>query len=98
MPSNIYIYHVQKNMCFSDRFSNHGFWANFMRLITSSIAYEMFLMIKTMIRKTKFHKAHKWQIDNIRLYRTQVIKSRRYNKENSEANSMKYKSPGGCLN
>lgn len=21
-----------------------------------------------MIRKTKFHKAHKWQIDNIRLY------------------------------
>ncbi len=57
-----------KNMCFSDRLSNHGFWANFMRLIISSITYEMFLIIKTMIRKTKFHKAHKWQIDNIRLY------------------------------
>jgi len=57
-----------KNMCFSDRLSNHGFWANFMRLIISSIVYEMFLIIKQMIRKTKFHKAHKWQIDNIRLY------------------------------
>lgn len=57
-----------KNMCFSDRLSNHNFWANFMRLITSSIVYEMFLIIKKMIRKTKFHKAHKWQIDNIRLY------------------------------
>ena len=57
-----------KNMCFSDRLSNHGFWANFIRLITSSIVYEMFLIIKEMIRKTTFHKAHKWQIDNIRLY------------------------------
>lgn len=57
-----------KNMCFSDRLSNHSFWANFMRLITSSIVYEMFLIIKQMIKKTKFHKAHKWQIDNIRLY------------------------------
>jgi hypothetical protein len=57
-----------KNMCFSDRLSNHNFWANFMRLIISSIVYEMFLIIKKMIRKTKFHKAHKWQIDNIRLY------------------------------
>ncbi len=57
-----------KNMCFADRLSNHSFWANFMRLITSSIVYEMFLIIKKMIRKTKFHKAHKWQIDNIRLY------------------------------
>ena len=57
-----------KNMCFSDRLSNHDFWANFMRLIISSITYEMFLIIKNMIRKTKFHKAYKWQIDNIRLY------------------------------
>ena len=57
-----------KNMCFADRLSNHGFWANFMRLITSSIVYEMFLIIKQMIRKTRFHKAYKWQIDNIRLY------------------------------
>lgn len=57
-----------KNMCFSDRLSNHDFWANFMRLIISSITYEMFLIIKNMIKKTKFHKACKWQIDNIRLY------------------------------
>ncbi len=61
-----------KNMCFADRLSNHGFWANFMRLITSSIVYEMFLIIKQMIRKTKFHKAYKWQIDNIRLYLLKV--------------------------
>ena len=61
-----------KNMCFADRLSNHGFWANFMRLITSSIVYEMFLIIKQMIRKTRFHKAHKWQIDNIRLYLLKV--------------------------
>lgn len=57
-----------KNMCFSGRLSNHGFWANFMRLVISSITYEMFLIIKNMIRKTKFHEARKWQIDNIRLY------------------------------
>ena len=57
-----------KNMCFSDRLSNHTFWANFMRLIISSIVYEMFLIIKQMIKKTKYKKAHKWQIDNIRLY------------------------------
>ena len=57
-----------KNMCFSDRLSNHNFWANFMRLIISSLTYEMFLIIKKMIRKTSFKKAYKWQIDNIRLY------------------------------
>jgi hypothetical protein len=57
-----------KNMCFSDRLSNHNYWPNFMRLIISSIAYEMFLIIRKMIRKTKFKKAHNWQIDNIRLF------------------------------
>ncbi|NOZ46816.1 MAG: IS1380 family transposase [Chlorobi bacterium] len=57
-----------KNMCFSDRLSNHSFWANFMRLIISSLVYEMFLIIKKMIKKTRFTRAHKWQIDNIRLY------------------------------
>ena len=31
-----------KNMCFSDRLSNHSFWANFMRLIISSLTYEFF--------------------------------------------------------
>ena len=61
-----------KNMCFSDRLSNHTFWGNFMRLIISSIVYEMFLIIKQMIKKTKYKKAHKWQIDNIRLYLLKV--------------------------
>ena len=61
-----------KNMCFSDRLSNHNFWANFTRLLISSIAYEMFLILKGMIKKTKFIKAHKWQIDNIRLYLLKV--------------------------
>jgi len=61
-----------KNMCFSDRLSNHKFWANFLRLIISSLAYEMFLLIKEKIRKTKYTKAHKWQIDNIRLYLLKV--------------------------
>jgi len=56
-----------RNMCFSDRLSNHNFWANFTRLLISSIAYEVFLILKSMIKKTKFKKAHKWQIDNIRL-------------------------------
>ncbi len=39
-------------MCFSDRLSNHNFWANFTRLLISSIAYEMFLILKGMIKKT----------------------------------------------
>lgn len=55
-----------KNMCFSDRLSNHSFWANFMRLIFSSLAYEMFLLVKLAIRKTKNEAAKKWQIDTIR--------------------------------
>lgn len=61
-----------KNMCFSDRLSNHGYWANFMRLITSSLVYEMFLIIKQMIKNTKHSNAKKWQIDNIRLYLLKV--------------------------
>jgi len=56
-----------KNMCFSDRLSNHGFWANFIRLIFSSLAYEMFLLVKQAIRKTKNEAAKKWQIDTIRV-------------------------------
>lgn len=56
-----------KNMCFSDRLSNHGFWANFMRLILSSLAYEMFLLVKQAIKKTKFEAAKKWMVDTIRV-------------------------------
>jgi len=55
-----------KNMCFSDRLSNHGFWSNFFRLFISSLAYEMFLLLKKAIRKTKFEVAKKWQISTIR--------------------------------
>jgi hypothetical protein len=57
-----------KNMCFSDRLSDHNFWANFFRLIISSIVYEIYRIIKEMIKKTGFEKAKKWMIDNIRLY------------------------------
>jgi hypothetical protein len=56
-----------KNMCFSDRLSNHGFWANFIRLFLSSLAYEMFLLLKEAIKKTGFELAKKWQIDTIRV-------------------------------
>lgn len=55
-----------KNMCFADRLSNHGFWANFMRLLISSLAYEMFLLLKSAIRKTRVKEAGKWCINTIR--------------------------------
>ena len=55
-----------KNMWFSDRLSNHGFWSNFLRLLMSSMAYEMFLLIKKQIRKTSVEHAKKWQISTIR--------------------------------
>jgi len=61
-----------KNMCFSDRLSNHGFWANFFRLFISSLAYEMFLLIKQKIKKTSFQAAKKWQINSIRTYLLKV--------------------------
>jgi hypothetical protein len=57
-----------KSMCFSGRMSNQKFWANFLRVIISSIAYEMFVLIKETINKTSFNKAKKWQINNIRLF------------------------------
>ncbi|KAA1243202.1 IS1380 family transposase [Aquimarina sp. RZ0] len=59
-----------KNMCFSDRLSNHGFFANFFRLLISSIAYELFLILK--IKTTKFENAKKWQINSIRTYLLKV--------------------------
>ena len=57
-----------KNMCFSDRLSNHGFWANFFRLFLSSLAYEMFLLLKAKIKKTTYKKAQTWQVSSIRTY------------------------------
>jgi len=56
-----------KNMCFSDRLSCHGFWANSFRLFLSALVYEMFLLLKTRIRKTSIQEAWRWQIDKIRL-------------------------------
>ena len=61
-----------KNMCFSDRLSNHDFWANFMRLLLSCMAYEMFLMIKQAIKKTKNDAAKKWQVSTIRTFLLKV--------------------------
>ena len=55
-----------KNMCFSDRLSSHSFWANFTRLLISSLAYEMFLLIKAAIRKTNVVQAKQWCIATIR--------------------------------
>ncbi len=79
-----------KNMCFSDRLSNHNFWANFFRLITSSLAYEMFLLLKEKIKKTTFKKAKKWQISSIRTHLLKVgatikITKRRINYQLSKA-------------
>jgi len=61
-----------KNMCFSDRLSNHDFWANFFRLYISSLAYEMFLRLKQKIKKSSFEIAKKWQISSIRTYLLKV--------------------------
>lgn len=61
-----------KNMCFSDRLSNHGYWANFFRLFMSSLAYEMFLLIKQKIKKASVEVAEKWQINSIRTYLLKV--------------------------
>lgn len=61
-----------KNMCFSDRLSNHGFFANFFRLLISSIAYELFLILKDRIKNTKFEIPKKWQISSIRTYLLKV--------------------------
>ena len=61
-----------KNMCFSDRLSNHCYWANFFRLFQSSLAYEMFLLIKQKIKKSSVEVAKKWQISSIRTYLLKV--------------------------
>ena len=61
-----------KNMCFSDRLSNHNFWANFFRLFISSLAYEMFLLIKQKIKNSSFDIAKKWQVSSIRTYLLKV--------------------------
>tara|TARA_B100000780_G_C21120613_1_gene453858 strand:- start:1180 stop:1671 length:492 start_codon:yes stop_codon:yes gene_type:complete len=57
-----------KNRCFSDRLSNHGFWPNFFRLLLSSLAYQMFLLLKNKIKNTSFKKPKTWQVSTIRTY------------------------------
>ena len=58
-----------KNMCFSDRLSDNKFYANFTRLLISSLAYEIMLIVKEKIKKTsKEEKPKKWLVNNIRLF------------------------------
>lgn len=61
-----------KNMCFSDRLSNHGFFANFFRLLLSSISYEFMRLIKEEIRQVGDKIAEKWQVNSIRTYLLKV--------------------------
>lgn len=56
-----------KNMCQADRLSCHRYWANFLRLLISSLAYELFLLLKQALRKTTNKQAHNWQIHTIRV-------------------------------
>lgn len=56
-----------KNMCRADRLSCHSYWANFLRLLISSLAYELFLLLKQAIRKTTLKQAYNWQIHTIRV-------------------------------
>jgi len=69
-----------KSMCFSGRLSNHKFWANAFRLIISSIAYEMFRLIREKIQKTDFKKAKTWQVNNIRLFLLKIAGTIRHTK------------------
>jgi len=55
-----------KTMCYADRLSNHGYWANFLRLLLSSLAYEFFLLLKQAIRATRYKQAWNWQVQTIR--------------------------------
>ena len=61
-----------KNMCFSDRLSNHGFLANFFRLIISSISYEFVRLIKEEVKLVGDEIAQKWQVSSIRTYLLKV--------------------------
>lgn len=55
-----------KTMCYADRLSNHNYWANFLRLLVSCLAYELFLLLKQAIRQTTVTSAYRWQVDTIR--------------------------------
>src|SRR5699024_7646126 len=51
-----------KIMCHAGRLSCHRYWANFLRLLISSLAYELFSLLKQAIRKTTAEEAKNWQI------------------------------------
>ena len=55
-----------KTMCYCDRLSDHRYWANFLRLFLSCLAYELFLLLKQAIRTTTVKRTHTWQISTIR--------------------------------
>lgn len=57
-----------KNMCFSNRLSNHDFLSNFFRLITSTLCYEFFRLIKEEIKQVGDKTAQKWQVSSVRTY------------------------------
>ena len=83
-----------KTMCFSNRLSTSVFWSNFFRLIMSSLAFEMFRLIRKAINKTTFRKAKKWQVNNIRLFLLKVggiIKTTKRRFTVSLSNSFVYK-------
>ena len=61
-----------KNMCFADRLSDHRFWANYLRLLISSIAFNLGLRIRQGIQETDHEKAHNWQVSSIRTYLLKV--------------------------
>jgi len=46
-------------MCFSNRLSNYEYWANLFHLFISSLAYELFLLIKQRIKKSSVEIAKK---------------------------------------
>lgn len=61
-----------KNMCFSDRLSNHDFLANFFRLLCSTLSYEFMRLIKEEIKQVGDKVAEKWQVSSIRTYLLKV--------------------------
>ncbi len=55
-----------------DRLSNHGFFANFFRLLCSSLSYEFMRLIKEEIKQIGDKTAQKWQVNSIRTYLLKV--------------------------
>lgn len=80
-----------KNMCQSDRLSWHRYWGNFLRFLISSLAYELFLLLKQATRKTTVKQAYNWQI-----HTSQATQNRGYDHQNQPAHLLPA-FPGICL-